>query len=164
VDTLGPLPEDENGNKHVILIVDDFSKFVGLYPSRSTTSDEFATMGVRIWGAQANPDRWRDPVQFQAHSGSTNNLLNFEQLTVVAYHPQANGLAERRMKEVMKHLRAQVYEKRIKEIWSQYLPLVQRIINYSVDGSIGTMPACYLGGFGRFRFGNGFTSGLGRSI
>jgi hypothetical protein len=45
------------------------------------------------------------------------------------------------MKEVMKHLRALVYEKRIKEIWSQYLPLVQRIINYSVDVSIETMPA-----------------------
>jgi hypothetical protein len=69
------------------------------------------------------------------------NLLNYHQLTVVAYHTQANGLAERRMAEVMKHLRALVIEKRIKERWSRYIPLVQRIINYTVDGSIGTMPA-----------------------
>jgi len=34
-----------------------------------------------------------------------------------------------------------VFEKRIKENWRQYLPLAQRIINYSVDGSIGTQPA-----------------------
>ena len=40
-----------------------------------------------------------------------------------------------------KHLRALVFEKRIKENWSHYLPLAQRIINYSVDGSIGTQPA-----------------------
>ena len=41
----------------------------------------------------------------------------------------------------MKHLRALVYEKRIRDSWSHYLPLVQRIINYTVDGSIGTQPA-----------------------
>ena len=47
-------------------------------------------------------------------------------------------MAERRMKEVGAHLRALVYEYRIKSEWSQFLPLVQRIINYAVDGSIGT--------------------------
>ena len=36
--------------------------------------------------------------------------------------------------EVMIHLRALVYENR-------YLPLVQRILNYTIDGSIGTQPA-----------------------
>jgi hypothetical protein len=41
----------------------------------------------------------------------------------------------------MKHLRALVFEKRIKETWSHYLPLVQRIMNYTVHGSIGTQPA-----------------------
>ena len=45
------------------------------------------------------------------------------------------------MKEVLTHLRALVYENRIKEHWSHYLPLVQRIINYTIDGSIGTQPA-----------------------
>ena len=44
------------------------------------------------------------------------------------------------MKEVGEHQRALVYEYRIKSEWSHYLPLVQRIINYTVDGSIGTQP------------------------
>jgi len=68
-------------------------------------------------------------------------LLRFKHLVVVAYHPQANGIVERRMKEVMNHLRALVFENRICEVWSFYLPLVQRILNCSVDGSIGTQPA-----------------------
>jgi hypothetical protein len=145
VDTLGPLPEDENGNKYVILIVDDFSKFVGLYPTKSTTSEEFA-MALVQWVALFGV-----PLQVRTDGGSQfnsklsldlRNLLNYHHLTVVAsYHPQANALAERRMAEVMKHLRALVYEKRIKERWSRYLPLVQRIINYSIDGSIGIQPA-----------------------
>ena len=49
------------------------------------------------------------------------------------------------MTEVMKYLRALVFEKRVKENWSHYLPLAQRIINYSVDGSIGTQPASDFG-------------------
>jgi hypothetical protein len=50
------------------------------------------------------------------------------------------------MKEVVKHLKALVYEKRVKEEWSQFLPLVQRIMNYSIYGSIGTQPARVLFG------------------
>ena len=68
-------------------------------------------------------------------------LLRYKHLVVVAYHPQANGIIERRIKEVMNHPRALVFENRIREVWSFYLPLVQRILNYSVDGSIGTQPA-----------------------
>ena len=41
----------------------------------------------------------------------------------------------------MNHQRALVFENRIRDVWSFYLPFVQRILNYSVDGSIGTQPA-----------------------
>jgi hypothetical protein len=68
-------------------------------------------------------------------------MMNYQHHICVAYRPQANGLAERRMAEVMKHLRALVFTNRIKEVWSRYLPLVQRIMNYTVDGSTGTQPA-----------------------
>ena len=39
----------------------------------------------------------------------------------MAYHPQANGIVERRIKEVKIHLRALVYENRARDVWSQYL-------------------------------------------
>jgi hypothetical protein len=61
--------------------------------------------------------------------------MNFHHTIVVAYHPEANGLVERRMMEVVKHLKALVYEQRIKDRWSQFLPMPQRIMNYSIDGS-----------------------------
>ena len=71
-------------------------------------------------------------------------LLCYKHLIVVAYHPQANEIVERRIKEAVNHLRALMFENRIREVWSFYLPLVQRILirilNYSVDGSIGTQP------------------------
>ena len=46
----------------------------------------------------------------------------------------------------VKHLRNLVFEKRIKENWSYFLPLAQRIINYSVDGLIGTQPTRLISG------------------
>ena len=42
------------------------------------------------------------------------NVMGFDHLVVITYHPHANSLAERRMKEIMIHLRALVKEKRIK--------------------------------------------------
>ena len=34
VDTLGPLKVDENGNSFIIVIVDNFSKLIVLYPAK----------------------------------------------------------------------------------------------------------------------------------
>jgi hypothetical protein len=38
LDTLGPLPEDVLGNKYIILIMDNFSKFVGCTHRRAQRS------------------------------------------------------------------------------------------------------------------------------
>jgi hypothetical protein len=65
-------------------------------------------------------------------------MMNFQHQICVVYHSQANGLAERRMVEVTKHLRALVFTNRIKDGWSRFLRLVQQITNYTVDRSIGT--------------------------
>ena len=67
-------------------------------------------------------------------------LLKYQHLIIVPYHPLGNSMTERRMKEVGAHLRVLVCEYRIKAEWSHYLPLVQRILNYTVDGSMGTQP------------------------
>jgi hypothetical protein len=144
VDTLGPLPEDENGFSFIVVIVDNFSKFVGLYPARSTTSKDFISTFMQWVGIFGVPKEIRSDGGSQFTSKLSEELpalLGYKHVVVVPYRPQANGLAERRMTEVMKHLRALVFENRIKGNWSHYLPLAQRIINYSVDDSIGTQPA-----------------------
>ena len=41
IETLGSFPEDEFGMRYIILIVDNFSKFVGLYPAKTTSNLEF---------------------------------------------------------------------------------------------------------------------------
>ena len=42
-DTVGPLPEDEFDNKFILGIVDNFSKFIELFPVKSTEAQEYVT-------------------------------------------------------------------------------------------------------------------------
>jgi hypothetical protein len=48
---------------------------------------------------------------------------------------------ERVNKEIMRHLRALVFDKKTYKYWSDNLPIVQRIINTSMHESIGISPA-----------------------
>ena len=48
---------------------------------------------------------------------------------------------ERANKEVMRYLRALLFDKNIYTEWATYLPLVQRIINSEVHSSTGVSPA-----------------------
>jgi hypothetical protein len=69
------------------------------------------------------------------------------------------------MTEEIKHLRALVYKNCIKDVWGQYLPLVQRIIKYSIVCLIGTKPAHGIqGDLEETRLGYGLSLGVGRPI
>jgi hypothetical protein len=144
LDTIGPLPEDQFGNKYILGIVDNFSKFINLFPTRSTTAIEFVSALVKHMGTFGIPKSIRTDggTQFTASvCQEISTLLKYEQLVIVPYHPQANGLIERRNAEIMKHLRILVFNRDIGDSWSNVLPLVQRILNYTKDGSINTSPS-----------------------
>ena len=82
-------------------------------------------------------------------AGVCRDLMEFlgvKHHVIVPYHPQANGIVERRNGEVLKHLRAIIMERRVRDKWSQYLPIVQNILNHAVDSSIGTYPSRVLFG------------------
>ena len=50
VDTIGPLPEDFNGNKYILVIIDNFSKFSMLYATKSTTAMEYVQHVLQFIG------------------------------------------------------------------------------------------------------------------
>ena len=55
VDTLGPLPIDENRNEYIIVMIDHFSRFVELEPTTSCTSMDFARALVKLIGRYGIP-------------------------------------------------------------------------------------------------------------
>jgi hypothetical protein len=69
-------------------------------------------------------------------------LLQIDHELSLAYSMEQNAIVERANKEVMRHLTAIIFDRRISDVWSsEYLPLVQRIMNAKVHDTIGVSPA-----------------------
>ncbi len=65
---------------------------------------------------------------------------------MLAFSKEHNAIVERANSEVMRHLTAIIFDKRVSEAWStDYLPLVQRIMNAKVHDTIGV--SCVLQAF-----------------
>ena len=57
------------------------------------------------------------------------------------YLPRSNGIVERWIGELTKHLKYLVVGAGLKERWSDYLPLAVRILNATRTAGIGCAPA-----------------------
>lgn len=142
VDTIGPLPADRWGNKYILTIVDSFSRWVELYALKNPTAEEAAQCLLQHIG------RFGVPLQIQSDQGSqfVNELIErlvegvgTEFIKSLAYSKEENGLCERMNKEVVRHLRTIVFDQNIKGMWSQSLPLVQRLLNTAKRKALGKL-------------------------
>ena len=73
-------------------------------------------------------------------------ICGAEQILTIGFRPQANGVVERVNAEVKRHLQAIVSERNLSNRWSRALPLVQRILNATVNDSTGYAPSVMLFG------------------
>ena len=64
IDFIGPLPEDSQGNKYIIVIIDCFSRFVDLYATKSNNAEESARELLQTMG------RFGQPSQILSDNGS----------------------------------------------------------------------------------------------
>jgi len=55
LDHIGPLPEDSHGNEHILVIIDAFSRWVELFPTKSTTAMETAAIILNHIGRFGSP-------------------------------------------------------------------------------------------------------------
>ena len=69
-------------------------------------------------------------------------LCAIENSFATAYSSEENGFVERANQEVLRHLRALLFDRRVHDKWSfEQLPLVQRIMNIVEKTSTGVTPA-----------------------
>ena len=144
IDFIERLTEDEYGFSNVIVIVDNFSRFTDLIPTKAINAEVAADSILSFCG------KYQTPLNICTDSGSafTSDMVNatIERLgshhnLTIAYSKEQNAIVERQNKEVLRHLRNIIFEKRVMNKWSKYLPIVQRIINSSVNSSTGLAPA-----------------------
>jgi len=144
VDSMGPFEADAQGHTYIIVVIDCFSRYVGLYPATDCTAvaaGEALLRHVSLFGA---------PLQILSDRGSqyVNELISTlcvligsKKMETVAYSKEENGIVERANKEVLRHLRTILYNRDLWKEWRLCIPLVQRIMNSTYHESIGTSPA-----------------------
>ena len=143
IDTIGPLPEDENGNKHIIVLIDSFTRYTVLYPAKDTTAPSAAKALLHFVG------RFGCPAEILTDNGTQyansvikhlSKLLGTSHVLTMAYSKEENGLVERANKEVGRHLRSIIFETNSNTDWSDRLPIIERILNTEIHSSTGVAP------------------------
>jgi len=144
VDLIEQLKPDDFGMSMIVVIIDNFSRFVDLYPISNTSAVAAADALIQFTG------RFQTPVRITTDSGPNfkstlmsglMTRLGADHQLTKAYSKEQNGLVERVNREVVRHLKAIIFDKRVQNKWSRYLPIVQRWINTSVHSATGCTPA-----------------------
>ena len=143
IDSIGPLPVSENGAKYIMVFIDTFSRFINLIAIKSLDAKTAASAIITHIGLFGVPNtiltdngtqflnQWVDQVL---------DIIKVDHLTIHAYSHEEASVVERSNKEIIKHLKAILYDTKVINDWETYLPLVQRIINSSYHTAIHMSP------------------------
>jgi hypothetical protein len=147
VDSIGPLPPSVSEHmdkpyKHILVFVDAFSRYVTLVPLMTVDSSE-ACQALQDFFSRYRSAQVTSDGGSQFANKVVREFLEMEQVgfsQTLAYSKEENGIVERMNKEVMRHLRAIVYEERVREKWHTKLSTIMRIINTTPCGSTRDTP------------------------
>ena len=118
-----------------------FSRWIEPFPTKTITAEETARCIYQHFGRWGTADRIRTdngPAFANDFLKGVANLLGSTNEFTTAYTSEVNGIIERADKEVLRHLRALVFETRVKDKWSfKDLPIIQRIFNAQEQNSTG---------------------------
>ncbi|XP_015514359.2 uncharacterized protein LOC107220321 [Neodiprion lecontei] len=141
IDHLGPLPSTKKSYKHILVVIDGFTKFTWLYATRSTTTLEVIDRLSKQAAIFGNPRR------IISDRGTAFTAKEFEDyckkeeiehvLTTTGI-PRANGQVER-VNRTLIPLISKLAAPKVGE-WFRYLSLAQQYLNTSFHRSIGSSP------------------------
>ncbi|GBN11062.1 Pro-Pol polyprotein [Araneus ventricosus] len=133
VDHLGPLESTNKNYKHIFCVIDSFTKFVWLYPTKSTSSQE----GISKLELQKSV--FENPRRIISAKGSAFNSKEFydyfssesiQHLSVTTGLPRAN-MGRAIISKLSKDDPTQ---------WFKFVPELQRILNSTYQRSINLTP------------------------
>ncbi len=148
VDFLDVSPKDRAGYNAVLVVVDNFSGFVELFPTKDKEAITAARCLLQVVGRFGAPVTLRSDQAGSFDSSladALNSKLGTFQHRVIPGRHQANGIVERVNQQAIRMLRACVLDPRAPSEpllgWADILPLVQLAINRTPSSRTGVAPS-----------------------
>ena len=142
LDYMGPLSETALGNRHILVMMDHFTKWCEAFPTKDQRASTVAKILVsRVFS------RFGPPVVLHSDQGRNfdSNLMHeiydmmgIKKSRTTAYHPQGDGLVERQnrtLQQILSHFVADSPND-----WDQWLDQAVFAYNTSVHESTGFSP------------------------
>ena len=142
LDFIGPLPATLRGNHHILVIVDQFTKWVECIPLPNQTAEVTAKAAIDNFFA-----RFGCAAQIVTDQGTNFEsslfknicrLLGIHKSRTTAWRPSANGQVERFNLTIKNAIRC--YVSKDQHDWDENLPLIASAIRASVNRSTGFTP------------------------
>ena len=139
---MGPLPETARGNKHLLVIMDYFTKWCEAFPTKDQRASTVAEVLVsRVFSRFGPPaiihsDQGRN---FESHlMHEICRLMGIHKSRTTAYHPQCDGQVERQNRTLQNILSSFVSQH--KDDWDNWVALAVYAYNTSCHESTGFSP------------------------
>ena len=116
LDHIGPLRPDAQGNIFILVLIDAFSRWVELFPIKTTTALESDSCIFQHMGRFGTPEVVHTDSGTAFHNELVSELLRMtgtEQSLSTAYSSEENGIVERANQEVLRHLNAIIFDTRV---------------------------------------------------
>lgn len=148
IDHFGPLCSVQNKNKHILVVIDAFTKFVKLYPANTTSTKEVCSALTKYFDSYSRPHR------IISDRGTCFTSLEFAQFLLennvthiknAVASPQANGQAER-VNRVITAMLGKMTNPVNQSDWTRLLARAEYAINNSVHSSTRQSPSMLLFG------------------
>lgn len=141
VDHLGPLQSTNKNYNHVLAIIDSFTKFIWIFPTKSTTANETVNKLKLITDIFGNPRRI---ISDRGTAFTANEFKRFceeEKIDLVQITtgvPRGNGQIERMNRIIIPVLAKLSIDEPDK--WYKHVATVQKCLNKTYQRSIDTSP------------------------
>jgi len=142
IDFLGPLPKSPNGNEHILVMVDQFTKWVECVPLPSQTAEVTAQAAVNEFFS-----RFGCPLQIHSDQGRNFEsklfsklceLLQIHKARTTPYRPSGNGQVERYNRTLMDAVRC--YIGKNQNQWDRFVPQIAGALRSAVNRQTGFTP------------------------
>ena len=144
IDAIGPINIDNQDEfKHILVIIDAFSRYVRLFPIKCVNSDEILKAFNNWISDYGCPSEIVSDNASYLVSELIKSFVEFTGIdhnTIHPYSHEENGIVERANFEVIRFLTACVADVDVRANWPTYTPFVQRILNTMIKTSTNVSP------------------------